>query len=92
MLVHHVKYLDGRIEHREFSKQDWEWAMHDPEVVDHWGHRPDRCVDPIADVRRDQVASPPKEVFVPRAILIAEKREQIKKIVESVGGQMSMFE
>jgi len=91
MLVHHVKFVDGSVEHREFSRDGWEWAMKAAEVVDHWGHPPDRCVDPIEEVRGRALpssVSPRDEV----AELIETKQAQIRKIVEESrkGGQLPL--
>lgn len=83
MLVHHVRYVDGSEEHREFSKEDWEWAMRDARVAAHWGHTPERCFDPVAEVRGStQTSITEVESFVSRAMLIEQKREQIRKLIE----------
>ncbi len=83
MLVHHVILADGSTEHREFSREGWEDAMRDPSISRHWGHSPDRCFDPVAEVRGNATATVVEaEIFVPRAMAIEQKWEQIRKIIE----------
>ncbi len=86
MLVHHVVLADGSTEHREFSREGWEDAMRDPGISRHWGHSPDRCFDPVTEVRgnaTDLVVE--SEIFVPRAMAIEQKREQIRQILRESG-------
>ena len=64
-LTHHKVLRDGSTVHEDFIKEAWEQAMHDPEVVEHWGHRPDSCYDPVArnwaELRRRGYLCGPKQ-------------------------------
>lgn len=44
-LTHHVVLKDGGVVHEDFSREAWESAMR--AGLDHWGHRPDDCHDPL---------------------------------------------
>ena len=64
----HEVLADGTVRHSEFTRQGWEGALKNPEVVRRWGHPKDECLDPVEVVRGARRSIAPAPAAAPAPI------------------------